>query len=88
MSVGSGHGTYEAVGAAIRKEANGYIKYITDEIRAAIGEETDDFKASCLNVQRSVRLIEENLDIRAMEERGLKVLGAVYHIEDGHVDFL
>ncbi len=83
-----GHTRCGAVGAAIRKEANGYIKYITDEIRAAIGEETDDFKASCLNVQRSVRLIEENLDIRAMEERGLKVLGAVYHIEDGHVDFL
>ncbi len=84
-----GHTNCGAVDAAIHHEPDGYIKYITDEIRRAIGEETDGYRACCLNVERSKRLIEENLDIHRMEEeRGLKVLGAVYHIEDGRVEFL
>lgn len=84
-----GHTHCGAVGAAIHHDTSGYIKYITDEIRAAVGEETDDFRASCLNVKHSVARIEENLDISAMErESGLEVRGAVYHIGDGRVEFL
>ena len=74
--------------AAIHHDPDGYIKYITDEIRLAIGDETDDFHACCLNVKRSVSIIEKNIDIQHMEEsEGLKVMGAVYHIEDGRVEF-
>lgn len=83
-----GHTHCGAVDAAIHHEPDGYIKFITDEIRLAICDETDAYKACCLNVQRSVSVIEESLDIRQEEERGLQVLGAVYHLEDGRVEFL
>ncbi len=84
-----GHTHCGAVDAAIHHDPSGYIKYITDEIKAAIGMETDPYLASCKNVAHSIALIEENLDIRSMErERGMKVLGAIYHIEDGRVEFL
>ena len=46
-----------------------YIKFITDEIKLAIGDETDDYKACCLNVKRSVALIEHSLDIQQIEEQ-------------------
>lgn len=83
-----GHTHCGAVDAAIHHDPDGYIKYITDEIRLAIGDETDDFHACCLNVKRSVSIIEKNIDIQHMEEsEGLKVMGAVYHIEDGRVEF-
>ena len=84
-----GHTHCEAVDAAIHHEPEGYIKYITDEIKKAIGDETDPYKASCLNVRHSVREIEKSLCIHNIEEEtGLRVVGAMYHIEDGSVEFL
>ena len=83
-----GHTHCGAVDAAIHHDSSGYIKYITDEIKLAIGEETDPDLACSLNVAHSVAKIENNLDIRNMEqENGLQVIGAIYHIEDGHVEF-
>ena len=82
-----GHTQCGAVAAAIKHDPSGYIKYITDEIKRAIGKEQDDYKASVLNVQQSIRIIESSLEIQKDEEHGLKVVGAVYHIEDGTVDF-
>ena len=58
-----------AVDAAINSDPEGYIKFITDEIKLAIGDETDDYKACCLNVKRSVALIEHSLDIQQIEEQ-------------------
>lgn len=78
-----GHTHCGAVGAAIGGGAGGFVKSITDEIMAAIGSEGDDYKACCLNVENSVKKIRDNLNIA-----GLEAVGAVYHIEDGHVDFL
>ena len=83
-----GHSHCGAVGAAISDSPEGYVKYITDEIKKAIGGETDDYKACCLNVQNSIKVIEESLKIQPEKEDGLKVCGAVYHIEDGRVEFL
>lgn len=84
-----GHTHCGAVDAAIHHEPEGYIKYITDEIKKAVGDETDPYKASCLNVRHSVREIEKSLCIhRIEEETGLRVVGAMYHIEDGSVEFL
>ena len=83
-----GHTFCGAVDAAINHDPQGYIKYITDEIKLAIGDETDDFKACCLNVQRSIDMIEHSLEIHQIEEEGLRVVGAVYHIEDGRVEFI
>ena len=27
-------------------------------------------------------------DMKLLEEKGIEVIGAVYHLEDGHVEFL
>lgn len=84
-----GHNHCGAVDAAMYSDPDGYIKFITDEIRLAIGNEKDDYRACCLNVQRSVAMIEHSLDIQHLEEEdGLRVMGALYHLEDGRVEFL
>ena len=45
--------------------------------------------ASCLNVRHSVQEIEKSLCIHDIKtETGLRVVGAMYHIEDGSVEFL
>ena len=70
-------------------EPDGYIKYITDEIIKAIGDEKNELRACCLNVKHSCERIEQSLQIQKDEqEYGLKVLGAVYHLESGEVEFL
>lgn len=84
-----GHDHCGAIDAAINHEPDGHIKYITDTIRHAIGEEKDELKACCLNVMNSVATIENDLGIQKMEDkRGLEVVGAVYHLDSGIVDFL
>lgn len=84
-----GHNCCGAVDAAMNHDLDNHIKYITDEISLAIGNEKDEFKACCLNIKRSVQVIEKDIDIRHMEEEdGLCVIGAIYHLEDGRVEFL
>lgn len=83
-----GHNHCGAVDAAINHDPEGYIKFITDEISMAIGDETDDYAACCMNVNHSIKTIEESLEIRREEEHGLRVCGALYHLEDGRVEFL
>lgn len=82
-----GHDHCGAVDAAINHDPEGYIKFITDEIRLAIGDESDDYKACCLNVKRSVGIIESSFEIHREEEHGLKVIGAMYRLSDGRVEF-
>lgn len=82
-----GHNHCGAVEAVIHHDPEGYIKFITDEIKKAIGPETDIYKACCLNVRRSMQIIEDSLEIRQEEAHGLKVCGALYHLEDGRVKF-
>ncbi len=81
-----GHERCGAVGAALQGPQEGFVKYITDEISKAIGEEKDEWQASCLNVKRSVSTIRDSLGIG--EEDDLKVCGAVYRIGSGEVEFL
>lgn len=81
-----GHTHCGAVGATITSKPSGFVKYITDEIRLAIGDEKDEFKACCLNVERSVSVIKEQLKLT--DDSSLKVCGAVYHIDSGRVEFL
>ena len=82
-----GHNHCGAVDAAVNHNPDGYIKFITDEIKKAVGDEKDEYKACCLNVKHSMEIIENSFDIHQEEEHGLKVIGAVYHIENGKVDF-
>ena len=82
-----GHNHCGAVDVAVNHNPDGYIKFITDEIKKAIGDEKDEYKACCLNVKHSMEIIENSFEIHQEEEHGLKVVGAVYHIENGKVDF-
>lgn len=83
-----GHNHCGAVDAAIHHDPDGYIKFITDEIRLAIGDETDEEAACRLNVRRSISVIENSFAIHQEEEHGLKVVGALYHLETGQVAFM
>ena len=84
-----GHTHCGAVDAAINHDPEGYIKFITDKIRAAIGSEKDPYKAACMNVKECEKEIEASLEIQEVEHlEGLKVIGAMYHLENGIVDFL
>ena len=82
-----GHDHCGAVDAALHHDPEGYIRFITDEIKEAIGEEQDPYKACCLNVRHSMAIIEESFAIHQEEEHGLQVVGAVYHLADGKVIF-
>ena len=77
-----GHTGCGAVSAAVRQHG-GYVKFITDEIRRAVCGETDVVQACILNLKRSVMKIEECLN----KSGGLLVTGALYHTENGIVDF-
>lgn len=79
-----GHTGCGAVAAALSGHAEGFVSFITDEIRAAIGMETDPNEACRKNVLRGVETVRE-----ALKEIGdLTVLGAVYDIAGGTVDWL
>lgn len=89
LAVVLGHDRCGAVTAALHHDPDGYIKYITDSILLAAGEEKDEDRVCRLNVEHSVRQIESNLDIQKMEqEDGLRVVGAIYRVESGRVEFL
>ena len=77
-----GHTKCGAVNAAA-KNNRGFIGFITDEIKRAIGEETDAVKASILNLKNSVSKIADALK----EIGGLQITGALYNTETGAVDF-
>lgn len=79
-----GHTQCGAVGAAISGGAHSYVKTITDGIIKAIGQEKDDYKASCLNVTQSVNVIRNKVH----KEGDFAVVGAVYNVSDGHIDWL
>lgn len=81
-----GHEHCGAVGAAMQGDPDGFVKYITDEIRKAIGDEKDEYRACCLNVEKGVSVIKESLEIS--EDDDLKVYGAFYHIGSGEVEFI
>ena len=84
-----GHTHCGAVGAAIERHYGRFVESIIEDIVHAIGDEKDDYKACCLNVKHGVEMIHHAFDIHPIEdERGLKVVGAVYDVEDGHVDFM
>lgn len=76
-----GHTHCGAVGAAHGHNC-GYVRTITDEIKSAIGDETDMQKASILNVKHSVSKIQSHL-----QEPDLLVVGALYMTDTGVVKF-
>ena len=84
-----GHTKCGAVGSAIAGHRGGFIDYILKDISQAIGDEKDDYQASCLNIQHGVQRIKDEFKIHPIEDdKGLKVVGAIYDIETGKVEFL
>lgn len=84
-----GHTGCGAIEAAIHNDEDGFIKYITDDIREAIGEETDDYKACVLNVKHGVdRIRKEFEDHPEIPSEMLDIIGAVYHLDTGEVDWI
>lgn len=86
VAVVLGHDHCGAVGAALQPHdghGEGYIKCITDKILSAIGDEKDEDKACLLNIENSCRVIREKL-----AGSDLAVMGAMYRLEDGQVEFL
>ena len=82
-----GHTQCGAVGAAISGHAEVYIRFITDEIGKAIGDEKDDYQASCLNVRHGVEILKDAFRSHT-ELSSLKAVGAIYDIATGKVEFL
>ncbi len=83
-----GHTRCGAVAAAIEGHSGGFIGYVLADIEEAIGDEKDDYRASCLNVRHGVATIRRELRIHPIDDEGLEVVGAIYHVDDGRVEFL
>lgn len=84
-----GHTRCGAVASAIEGHTGGFIDFILKDIKLAIGDEKDDLRASCLNVRHGVEMIRHEFEIHPIDdEKGLEVVGAIYHVEDGRVEFL
>jgi len=82
-----GHTRCGAVGATLRGESDGFIRYLTDEIAAAIGDERDPLRACEKNVLHAVERIRHEFAGHP-EIKSVTVRGAVYDVLDGSVRFL
>ncbi len=85
-----GHTQCGAVDAALSGGAHGNIEKITDEILSCLPEGCDDSReAEILNVKNSINRIMESEIMQELTESGeVKVLGAIYDIVTGKVEFL
>ncbi|MBQ3919010.1 MAG: carbonic anhydrase [Oscillospiraceae bacterium] len=82
-----GHTCCGAVTAALTGETDGFIRYITDDIKLAIGNERDPYRACCLNVRHAVERLER--EFAEHPEVGDAVIeGAVYDIRSGEVEWI
>lgn len=82
-----GHTRCGAVAAALSGHGDGFIKFITDEISCAIGEETDPLRACEKNVLFAVERIRAEF-AEHPEVKETAAVGAVYDVLDGSVRFL
>lgn len=78
-----GHTNCGAIAEAINGFHEGHSIEIINDIIDGIGAESDPIKASCLNIRNSARLIKEDLG----ERLDMKVVGALYDIRTGKVEF-
>ena len=82
-----GHTGCGAVHAALNGGGDGFIRYITDDILEAVGNEKDEDKACCLNVKHAVSRLKR--EFSEHPEIGEAVIeGAVYNIRNGEVMWL
>ena len=84
LTVVLGHTNCGAVKAAMDGETDGHIGVITAAIQRVIDGEKNPGKALLMNTRNSVRRIRDDLGGSVPH----KVVGAIYDIESGHVDWL
>lgn len=82
-----GHTGCGAVAAAIDGHADGFISYIVEDIITAIGEEKDADRACRMNVLHGVERIRKEFSGHP-ELDGIEVLGAIYDMKNGDVEWL
>ena len=82
-----GHTGCGAVAAALSGHAEGFIRYITDDILEAVGREKDPDKACCLNVEYAVNRLKKDFG-QHPEVSEAVIEGAVYDIRTGEVRWL
>ncbi|MCR5213591.1 MAG: carbonic anhydrase [Eubacterium sp.] len=86
-----GHTKCGAISAALNSHGGSdkFIKYIIDDIHEAIGSETNEYKATVLNVKHGVNIIRKAFhDHPDIEDGELDVIGALYDIETGKVEWV
>lgn len=84
-----GHTHCGAVDAALNGGAHGNIAAITDAISKCLPENCDARQAEILNVLNSIAIIRTSEIMLALEKSGeTMILGAIYDIESGRVEFL
>ncbi len=87
-----GHDHCGAVEAALHEDEHddpeGFIGFIVEEIKKAIGRETDPLQASRLNVEYAVGLINKALVNEQNIPDDVRVVGALYYLATGEVVFL
>jgi len=82
-----GHTHCGAVDAALSGHGHGFIRYITDEIQGAIGDELNPDNACRLNVQHGIAKIKAAFENHP-EMSDVEIKGAVYDILSGEVEWL
>ena len=84
-----GHTGCGAVEAALHGGGDGFIRYITDEILFAVGEERDPLRACEKNVEYGVEILRREFAAHPeIASEDLEILGAVYELETGAVHWL
>ena len=82
-----GHTGCGAVAAALSGGGEGFVRFITDDILGAIGEERDPDKACCLNVEHAVNRLRQAFADHPVIGTAV-IEGAVYDIRTGKVRWL
>ena len=84
-----GHSRCGAVDAAIHNVGHDSIVHITDEIRRAIGTETDPVCCEKKNIFHSMERIKKSPLLQtSINDGSLKIVGAYYHTRSGKVEIV
>ena len=84
-----GHTHCGLVHAALTGEADGVAKTVADEVAAILGDEADPREAERKHVLHQVEVLKRNPIIaQAVTGGACEVVGAVYHIGSGRVEWL
>ena len=78
-----GHTHCGAIHSVIEGHGGGYVDYLLNPIKVAIGDEKDELKASKKNAVYGANLIKEKL-----KDLDAEVIPAIYDIETGKVELL